>query len=205
MKPAEASKAIASLYAELDYVHPFRDGISRTLRAFTHQLAKDAGWHLDCASLGQSEQDRNLLSWARDRAVNKLALPHGGSEATMKRLIRPQHAIPASPTLQEPIAKVLRPSRAVAFQSWPETIALQAHPELETACQTVQAASTFFHARFPDQRVEIDAGISAVRSHVQSRLNSGDVTEFGRGRYAEHSQNGASAASVKQLDPDNER
>ena len=205
VKPADAAKAIASLYAELDYVHPFRDCNSRTLRAFTHQLAKDAGWHLDWASLGQSEQDRNLLYWARDRAVNKLALPHVGSEATMKRLIRSLHAIPVSPTLHELIEKVLRPSRAVAFPTRPETIALQAHPELETAYQTVRAAATFFNARFPGQRAKIEAGVDAVRSHVQSQLNAGEITQLSRGREVDQSTIGKSVASFTPRDRDTER
>lgn len=105
----DVAKAISTLYVELDYVHPFSDGNSRTLRIFTHQFAKQAGWLLDWALLGQTDEDRDRLYWARDRGVNKLALPHVGTEATMKRLIRVQHAIPSSPELHELISSALKP------------------------------------------------------------------------------------------------
>ena len=37
LKTAEFTASIANLYADLDYVHPFSDGNSRTLRTFTKQ------------------------------------------------------------------------------------------------------------------------------------------------------------------------
>lgn len=112
LKLPEVAKAIATLYTELDYVHPFSDGNSRTLRIFTHQFAKEGGWFLDWAFLGQTDEDRDLLYWARDRSVNTLALPHVSTEATMKRLIRAQHAIPESPKLHELLGSALSPRRA---------------------------------------------------------------------------------------------
>src|SRR3546814_3305273 len=39
LKTAEFIKAIGKLYTELDYIHPFGDGNSRTLREFTRELA----------------------------------------------------------------------------------------------------------------------------------------------------------------------
>ena len=48
---------IASLYAELDYLHPFNDGNSRTLRTFTRQLARAAGFDIDWARFAGSAVD----------------------------------------------------------------------------------------------------------------------------------------------------
>ena len=64
------------LYTELDYIHPFPDGNSRTLREFTRQLADESSHSLDWQQFGKSPFGRDLLCIARDRGVNELALPH---------------------------------------------------------------------------------------------------------------------------------
>ena len=46
LDPKEVPGALADLYADLDYIHPFQDGNSRTLRLFTRQLAKESGYEL---------------------------------------------------------------------------------------------------------------------------------------------------------------
>lgn len=65
--------AIAALYSELDYIHPFADGNSRTLRTFTRQLAKESGYDLDWTKLARSDADRDALYVSRDNQVNQLA------------------------------------------------------------------------------------------------------------------------------------
>ena len=66
---------MAKLYAELDYAHPFREGNSRTLRAFTRQLAEEAGHRLSWSVLLDSPHARELLYLARDREVFTRAYP----------------------------------------------------------------------------------------------------------------------------------
>jgi cell filamentation protein len=63
------AKRLAYYYGELDAIHPFRDGNSRTLRAFAADLAKAAGHRLEWARTGQTEDDRQHLYHARDLAV----------------------------------------------------------------------------------------------------------------------------------------
>jgi len=63
------AKRLAYYYSELDAIHAFRDGNSRTLRAFTTDLAQAAGHRLDWASAAQVEEDRQRLYHARDLAV----------------------------------------------------------------------------------------------------------------------------------------
>lgn len=60
---------LAHYYAELDAIHPFRDGNSRALRVFTTQLAAHGGHALDWRVVGQSLRDRDALYKARDAAV----------------------------------------------------------------------------------------------------------------------------------------
>jgi cell filamentation protein len=47
LKTDAFTQRLGPLYAELDHVHPFQDGNSRTLRAFTGQLARRAGYEID--------------------------------------------------------------------------------------------------------------------------------------------------------------
>jgi cell filamentation protein len=63
------AKRLAYYYGELDAIHAFRDGNSRTLRAFTKDLAEAAGHRLDWARAAQRAEDRERLYHARDLAV----------------------------------------------------------------------------------------------------------------------------------------
>jgi cell filamentation protein len=60
---------LAFYYSELDAIHAFREGNSRTLRAFTSDLAEAAGHRLRWSRVGQSAEDRQRLYHARDLAV----------------------------------------------------------------------------------------------------------------------------------------
>jgi cell filamentation protein len=63
------AKRLAYYYGELDAIHAFRDGNSRTLRALTTDLAEAAGHRLDWARVAQVAEDRQCLYHARDLAV----------------------------------------------------------------------------------------------------------------------------------------
>jgi len=63
------AKRLAYYYGELDAVHAFRDGNSRTLRAFTTDLVEAAGHRLNWARAAQAAEDRQRLYHARDLAV----------------------------------------------------------------------------------------------------------------------------------------
>jgi cell filamentation protein len=63
------AKRLAYYYGELDAIHAFRDGNSRTLRAFTSDLAETAAHRLDWALAAQRAGDRERLYHARDLAV----------------------------------------------------------------------------------------------------------------------------------------
>lgn len=51
--------------AEVYAVHPFREGNSRTLRAFFAQLAHDAGWELNWSGLNQRRSFAALAATLR--------------------------------------------------------------------------------------------------------------------------------------------
>jgi cell filamentation protein len=60
---------LAFYYSELDAIHAFREGNSRTLRAFTSDLAQAAGHGLDWARTAPTPENRQNLYHARDVAV----------------------------------------------------------------------------------------------------------------------------------------
>ena len=62
---------LAYYYGELDAIHPFREGNSRTLRQFSTHLAQSAGYDLDWAKVSATEEQREALFLARDTAVLK--------------------------------------------------------------------------------------------------------------------------------------
>ena len=78
---------MATLYAELDYVHPFPDGNSRTLRTFTKQLANASGYELEWERFNHGAGGRDTLYVARDKAVNALAKPEIHHENTMRKIV----------------------------------------------------------------------------------------------------------------------
>jgi cell filamentation protein len=63
------AKRLAHYYGELDSIHAFRDGNSRTLRVFTSDIAQSAGHRLDWAPAAATEEQRQRLYHARDLAV----------------------------------------------------------------------------------------------------------------------------------------
>jgi cell filamentation protein len=66
---AATAKLLAYFYSELDAIHPFRDGNSRTLRVFTSDLAQAAGHRLDWTAAANAAEGRQKLYHARDLAV----------------------------------------------------------------------------------------------------------------------------------------
>lgn len=69
LDPAAFTQRMAKLYGDLDQLHPFSEGNSRTLRAFTSQLAREAGYQLDWGTTSVSAISRDNLYMARDWAV----------------------------------------------------------------------------------------------------------------------------------------
>ena len=80
----EFSKSIADLYIAIDYIHPFKDGNSRTLRTFTKQIAKESGYALEWEALNKNPAGRDILYIARDISVNKIALTLAKTDGTKR-------------------------------------------------------------------------------------------------------------------------
>lgn len=71
----ETAESLAQLYGKLDYLHPFKEGNSRTLRAFTAQLTAVNGHKLDWNASNADGRSRDALYIARDIEVLKQHYP----------------------------------------------------------------------------------------------------------------------------------
>ena len=114
------TKAIGQLYAELDYIHPFPDGNSRTLRSFTEQLASEAGYDLDWSRFAVSEAGRDILYIARDLSVNEIALPEVSGDNTMRALVYMMDRFSRNRDLADLLRDAISPSVSAAQEKTAE-------------------------------------------------------------------------------------
>ena len=61
LSPQQFSVRAAYFYGEIDAIHPFREGNSRTLRQFFTDLATAAGYTMDWTALALTEEGRSEL------------------------------------------------------------------------------------------------------------------------------------------------
>ncbi len=109
----EMSEAIAQTYARLDFLHPFREGNSRTLRSFTEQLARESGHELDWGTTNVTPQSRDALYVARDMAVIQLRYPGMTAEKTMTLEDRQEYEMALQLSiyqLHDPLQEIVRQS-----------------------------------------------------------------------------------------------
>lgn len=180
LKTPEFTARFAAIYAELDDVHPFSDGNSRTFRTFTRQLAKAAGYAVDWERFARNDAGRDLLHIARDRSVNELAKPYVQHENTMRKILRTQERLKAHPALADALCDAVRPNRAVAFEQLNEQEALKEHPELQAAYRTLRAVAARLAVQMPSDPGAQRAGIQSAMIHVQNRLDAGETADFVR-------------------------
>lgn len=80
----EFSSRMAGLYGDLDFIHPYSEGNSRTLREFTRSLAAEARFRLDWPGPSAGMTERNQLYLARDREVLERRWPDLTEELAMR-------------------------------------------------------------------------------------------------------------------------
>lgn len=61
--------------------------MSRTLRTFTKQIAKESGFTLNWEELNKNPAGRDILYIARDISINKIALTQTSSEGTKRDIL----------------------------------------------------------------------------------------------------------------------
>lgn len=75
LSPSDFAMSMTKVYGDLDYLHPFSEGNSRTLRTFTKQLAEHVGQNLDWSATNANAVTRDDLYMARDNEVLRRAFP----------------------------------------------------------------------------------------------------------------------------------
>ncbi|MDQ1919325.1 Fic family protein [Massilia pseudoviolaceinigra] len=201
LKTEEFTATIGRLYAELDYVHPFSDGNSRTLRTFTKQLATEAGYDLDWSRFNKSDAGRDVLYIARDRSVNELAKPYIKDDDTMRKVVSTLDRIEGNPDLPALLRDAVRPTRAVEFDRSTradEAEVLKKHPELKEAFRTVRSAADYFEAKIPGDAKGQQEALQQVRKQVVDRLNKGETSGFGASPDQPQKSGAAPAKTVSQ-------
>ncbi|MEX3557157.1 MAG: Fic family protein [Burkholderia sp.] len=178
LKTAEFTAAIGKLYSEVDYIHPFSDGNSRTLREFTRELAEASGYTLDWERFGKSAAGRDVLYIARDLSVNELALPHIQHAGTKRDVMLSMDMLEGNRDLPNLLRDAIRPSRAIAFEQLPEAEAVEQHADLGEAFKTLHTAAQYFETKMPDDAAAQRNALLAVRKHVQAKLDQGETKDF---------------------------
>ncbi|MDR1277017.1 MAG: Fic family protein [Candidatus Accumulibacter sp.] len=181
-KPGAFAATVAELYSRLDYIHPFLDGNSRTLRTFTRQLAKESGFELDWTRFNQTPKSRDGLYIARDRAVNEISMTRLPECEQKFKMYDSIHQFEKRPGMKELLLEAIRPARAVAFEKLPERDALKAYPELVRAYATLFDAEKYFQTKFLGQPQSRYQASKQVNERVQALLDAGEVENFQGGK-----------------------
>jgi len=99
----EFGQTIAALYVELDYVHPFLEGNSRSLRTFTKQVAnEEVGFDIDWARSNANQASKDRLYIARDMAVSAISMAAPIDDPFLKMQMNSERAqFNGRPTLRD--------------------------------------------------------------------------------------------------------
>jgi cell filamentation protein len=166
---------LSSLYARLDYLHPFHEGNSRTLRFFFTQLADESDHHFDWDKLSGSPQQRDRLYIARDVAVLRQALPHVRGEHALRLATATLDRLEGNPTLEQLFAGALRPLRALAFEQLTPYAATMRYPELRAVYDGLEGATTAFIEAYDPKVEAIKRFGSLLNQAIQQSLDQGKV------------------------------
>ncbi|WP_426117316.1 Fic/DOC family protein [Massilia sp. PWRC2] len=177
LNPQEFAHTISKLYSELDYIHPFPDGNSRTLRSFTAELAEKAGYRIDWERFDTTHQGRDKLYIARDLAVNKIAKPGIEQPNTMMRIVGTIDRLKGNRDLGDLLADVVRPSRSVAFDTMDREHALSKYPELKGAYAALEASTRYIESKEVDQDTTKSL-LSTISAKLIERMDRGEVVQY---------------------------
>jgi cell filamentation protein len=187
--PAERfSERMAMLYGDLDYLHPFREGNSRTLRSFTRQLGREAGYELDWNAMSAGPAERDRLYIARDKEVLLRAYPGLDRERAMKTENRAEYEayvhvlarFAQADTLQSLIKESVYRARdldaARTFRESPSEAALKRFPDLAGSYALLAAM---------EKKAEADGLNPQQRSIVMTRARETLAIAIERGQRPE--------------------
>jgi cell filamentation protein len=177
LSPKEFAHAISKLYSEFDYIHPFLDGNSRTLRSFTAQLAERAGYRIEWERFDTVHQGRDKLYIARDLAVNKIAKSGIEQPNTMMRIVGSMDRLQGNRDLGDMLADVVRPSRSVTFETMDRDQALRQHPELQGAYAVLESSARYIESKAVGQDAAKSL-LATISAKLIERMDIGEVIQY---------------------------
>lgn len=145
-KPGFVQK-FTELYADLNALHPFREGNGRATRDFADNLARSAGYDLSLAGVGKDE-------WNAASSRSTLGDLDG---------------------LKSIFEKAIRPVRALAFEQMERSEALVRYPELKGSFELHDVMVKKASASFPNNLLAKTRFSVQATEHVLSLLNAGKV------------------------------
>lgn len=169
---------LAHYYAEINKLHPFREGNGRATREFIGQLARAAGYELDQTRIDNDKGEWNLA--AKRSFVGDLQ--------AVKEIFR----------------EAVRPTCALAFEQLPREEAVAKHPELAAAYASLDAIRGALAKQYPGNDQAQAHFLRQVRSEVLRRLDSGKTLEI-QGRAAPAALKPAERSAAMRLDRGAER
>lgn len=140
---------LASLYADLNRMHPFREGNGRSTRVLLSALAENAGFCLDQRRI---ENDKYQWNSAAARSM-------GGDTSELRRIF----------------LEAVRPMRAVAMERMSPERAAILHPELQPLLNGLAIFERTLAAQYPDNSRAREHFLAAKRTELVRSLDSGSV------------------------------
>lgn len=186
------AEELADIYGTLDFVHPFPDGNSRTLRLFTYLAAQDAQFNLDWSYFNKSAHNRDLLYIARDKTVNNYYLknfPRNTEFAidVYDSLMQFKSYPDLKSLLQD--QRIIRPLRAIEFEKNPvNALAGKKFNDVKAWCLAQAAepildpfkAKAFIKERLDEIQIKLDQNYRFAQ--LEQTLPLHEKVRRGRGR-----------------------
>ncbi len=113
LRPNEFAVKAGNLYANLDYIHPFSDGNSRTLREFTRQIAIESGYNLNWEIFNKNQAGRDILYIARDRSVIERSLNHIKDDELLVKVVTSQYTLREMRDLPNLVKDAVKPIQSL--------------------------------------------------------------------------------------------
>lgn len=149
MDKSEFVQHLSTYYADLNRLHPFREGNGRATREVAADIAHGAGYTLDQAKID-----------------NAKGLWNAAAAKSMSGEIN---------DLQKIFSEAIRPTRAVALERLPREQALASHPELKPVYAVLDAVAKQLESQHPGNAKAQAHFLAHKRSEIVRQLDGGDT------------------------------
>lgn len=174
---------VATFYADMNRLHPFREGNGRSTRVLIGELAERAGYVLD-----QTRIENGKGQWNEAAAQSM-----GGDTSAVEKIL----------------SEAIRPSRSVAFENLPRDQALAKHPELKPLFAALDATAKDLEAKHPGNAKAQTHFLTHKRTEMVRQLDTGDTkgldmpgpVKAPAGRFDAHLQKAQAFAEASIPDP----